>query len=125
MNIKPVSENTMKQAEGEVGILIEEPAKESCENGGEKKTIEEKMQGGRSKGALITQGQVMAPWWNCKQGNASTTGQKIHTARNGLERKKQKFSVNCMTVSWTISVLLKQWKHQLQLIYVLKKSIKF
>ena len=26
MNIKPVSENTMKQAEGEVGILIEEPA---------------------------------------------------------------------------------------------------
>ena len=125
MNIKPVSENTMKQAEGEVGILIEEPAKESCENGGEKKTIEEKMQGGRSKGALITQGQVMAPWWNCKRGNASITGPKIHTARNGLERKKEKFSVNCMTSSWTISVLLKQWKHQLQLIYVLKKSIKF
>ena len=45
MNIKPVSENTMKQAEREVRILIEEPAKESCENGGEKKTIEEKMKG--------------------------------------------------------------------------------
>ena len=45
MNIKPVSENTMKQAEREVGILIEEPAKESCENGREKKTIEEKMKG--------------------------------------------------------------------------------
>lgn len=45
MNIKPVLENTMKGAEREVGILIEEPANESCENGGEKKTIEEKMKG--------------------------------------------------------------------------------
>ena len=81
------------------------------------------MQGGKSKGTLITQGQVMAPWWDCKRGNASVTGQKIHTARNGLERKKEKLNVNCMTVSLTIK--LKQWKHQLQLIYVLKKSIKF
>lgn len=29
MNIKPVSENTMKQAEGEVGILIEEQQKKA------------------------------------------------------------------------------------------------
>ena len=60
-----------------------------------------------------------------KTGNASITGQKIHTARNDLERKKEEFNVNCMTVSLTISVLLKQWKHQLQLIYVIKKVSSF
>ena len=132
MNIKPVSENTMKQAEREVGILIEETAKESCEKWrreekrrGEGEGLRGSFDGGKSKGALITQGRVMAPWWDWKRGNASITGQKIRTAGNALRRKKEEFNLTRTTVGSTIPVLLKQWKHQLPLIYVIKKSTRF
>ena len=77
MNIKPVSENTMKQAEREVGILIEETAKESCE-----KWRREEKRRGEGEGL---RGSFDAGWQKQGRAHNSRTG---HGTMVGLETGK-------------------------------------
>ena len=116
-----------------MGILIEETAKESCE-----KWRREEKRRGEGEGL---RGSFDAGWQKQGRAHNSRTGRgtmvgletgkcldygtKNTYCRKCLEAEKEEFNLNRMTVGSTIPVLLKQWKHQLPLIYVIKKSTRF